>query len=143
MSEDLVGEAISLGKVSTTPMSQLVSFPGLPRLQLCLNHALNAAGIHNERIEHLWRDVFTGCTVLFYHLFNYMEATGCLDQDEELHLFCLHYIFIPRINSSLSQFMTMWNDHPLRTESNHSPNQLWMTWRHPDLQTVVRVSVLL
>lgn len=99
--------------------------------------------VHNQRIERLWRDVFTGCTVLFYHLFNYMEITGILDPDDEVHLFCLHYIFIPRINSSLSQFMTMWNVHPLRTESNHSPNQLWMTGRHPDLQTVVTVSVLL
>ena len=97
--------------------------------------------VHNQRIERLWRGVFSGCTVLFYH-FNYMEFTGMLDPDDEIHLFCLHYVFIPQINSSLAQFITMWNAHPLRTESNHSPNQLWMTGRHAidqDSQRIVQV----
>ena len=99
--------------------------------------------VHNQRIERLWRDVFTGCTVLFYHLFNYMEDTGILDPDNEVHLFCLHFVFIPRINSSLAQFMTMWNDHPLRTESNHSPNQLWMTGRQLESQMSIAVSSIM
>ena len=100
--------------------------------------------VHNQRIERLWRDLFTGCTVLFYDLFHYMEVTGMLDPDDDVHLFCLHYAFIPRINSSLVQFMTMWNDHPLRTESNHSPNQLWMTGRRamdPESRTIMPVSI--
>ena len=25
--------------------------------------------VHNQRIERLWRDVFSGCTILYYQLF--------------------------------------------------------------------------
>ena len=87
--------------------------------------------VHNQRIERLWRDVFRSCTVLYYQLFQHMEENGLLDIDDEVQLFCLQYIFLPRINESLQQFMTMWNHHPLGTESNLSPLQLWMTGEHP------------
>ena len=93
--------------------------------------------VHNQRIGRLWRDVFSGCTVLFYRLFYDMEDRGIVDANNDLHLFCLHYVFIPRINSSLGEFMSGWNNHPLRTESNYSPKQLWMTGRHPEENTVV------
>ena len=87
--------------------------------------------VHNQRIERLWRDVFEGCTVLYYNLFNYMEEIGVLDPELDLHLYCLHYVFLPRINHSLEQFISMWNHHPLGTESNKSPLQLWLTGTHP------------
>ena len=63
--------------------------------------------VHNQRIEHLWRDVFRSCTVLYYQLFQHMEENGLLDIDDEVQLFCLQYIFLPRINESLQQFVTM------------------------------------
>lgn len=87
--------------------------------------------VHNQRIERLWRDVFSGCTILYYQLFSYLEDMNLLDIDNELHLFCLHYIFLPRINKSLQAFIQMWNNHPLGTEHNMSPVQLWMTGEHP------------
>ena len=87
--------------------------------------------VHNQRIERLWRDVFTGCTVFYYRLFYYMEENSMLDPDDEVQLFCLQYIFLPRINRSLRQFVNTWNHHPLSTESNLSPVQLWMTGDHP------------
>ena len=87
--------------------------------------------VHNQRIERLWRDVFSGCTILYYQLFQYMEDLNILNIDNELHLYCLHYIFLPRINSSLQDFISMWNNHPLGTERNMSPTQLWMTGKHP------------
>ena len=49
--------------------------------------------------ECLWRDVF--CTVLYYQIFQYMEDSGILNVDDEVYLFALHYIFLPRINDSL------------------------------------------
>lgn len=88
--------------------------------------------VHNQRIERLWRDLFSGCTLFYYQLFFYMEDNNILDIDSEIHLFCLHYIFLPRINQSLQQFMQVWNHHPLGTERNLSPTQLWMTGVHPD-----------
>ena len=54
-----------------------------------------------------------------------------LNIDNDLHIFCLQYIFLPRINNSLREFISMWNNHPLGTERNMSPTQLWMTGEHP------------
>ena len=49
-----------------------------------------------------------------------------LNVDNEVHLFCLHYIYIPRINCALSQFLLAWNNHPLSSVGNLSPIQLWI-----------------
>ena len=88
--------------------------------------------VHNQRIERLWRDVFSSCLLTFYSLFYHMEETGLLDLDNPVHLFSLHYVYTPRINESLSQFASAWNSHPLSSVSNLSPNQLWLTGSHPD-----------
>lgn len=52
--------------------------------------------VHNQRIERLWRDLFSSCTVLFYNLFWHMEEERLLDVDNEIHVFALHYVFLPR-----------------------------------------------
>ena len=62
---------------------------------------IRGRSVHNQRIERLWRDVFSQCTVLFYRLFSHMEASGLLNVTDDVHLFCLHHVFIPRINNSL------------------------------------------
>jgi len=102
--------------------------------------------VHNQRIERLWRDVFSGCTIFYYQLFYYLEEMNLLSVDNELHLFCLHYIFLPHINSCLQQFIVMWNNHPLGTEHNMSPIQLWITGEHPhdqdDLASQVRHKII-
>ena len=54
--------------------------------------------VHNQRIERLWRDVSSGCTVFYHQLFHYMEENGMLDIEDEVQLFCLHYVCLPRIN---------------------------------------------
>ena len=55
-----------------------------------------------------------------------MENNYILDVDDEVHMFCLNYIFLPRINTSLKMFAAAWNNHPLSSEGNLSPNQLWI-----------------
>ena len=42
---------------------------------------------HNQRIEHLWRDLFSGCTFICFNLFDHMESEGLLDIDNDLHMF--------------------------------------------------------
>ena len=54
-----------------------------------------------------------------------MEDLQVLDVTDECHLFCLQYVFQPHINASLQKFMLAWNSHPLSSEGNLSPNQLW------------------
>ena len=85
---------------------------------------ISGRSVHNQRIERLWRDVFMGCTSLFYHLFHHMEEVHVLNVDDEIHIYCLHYIFLTRINSALQQFCDGWNNHPLSSEGGMSPLQL-------------------
>ena len=82
--------------------------------------------VHNQRIERLWRDVFWFCISTFYFLFYFMEELGVLDNTNELHLFALHFVFIPRINNLLYRWMEAYNRHPLGTEHNSTPRQLWV-----------------
>lgn len=54
-----------------------------------------------------------------------MEDEGILNADNDTDIFCLHYVFIPRINKSLSSYREAWNNHPLSSEGNRSPLQLY------------------
>ncbi|XP_028415387.1 uncharacterized protein LOC114538407 [Dendronephthya gigantea] len=87
---------------------------------------ITGASVHNQRIERLWRDVFVACLYIYYSVFQYLEENGYLDLSNNIHKFCLHYIFEPRINAHLQRFVESWNNHPLRTAGNKTPNQLWI-----------------
>ena len=80
----------------------------------------------NQRIERLWREVFRCVELFFYYLFYALEQKGLLDVNNNLHLFILHFVFLPRINFSLKRFMMTFNDHKIRTTGNWSPNQMWI-----------------
>ena len=85
---------------------------------------ISGKSVHNQHIERLWR-VFHQCTILYYQLFHYMEDLQIYDVSNEAHLFCLEYAFQPHINDSLHKFMLAWNNHPLSSKGNLTPNQLW------------------
>jgi hypothetical protein len=87
---------------------------------------LTGLSVHNQIIERLWKDVNTYVTSYFRNLFYYLESLELLDPLNEIHLFALHYVFKPRINRALTLFATQWNNHPLSTEGNMSPYQLWI-----------------
>jgi len=71
-------------------------------------------------------DVFEGCISLFYTMFYNLEQSGVLDPDNDIHLWCLHYVFLPIINRHLTNWRNAWVQHPLRSEGNSTPMQLWI-----------------
>uniref|UniRef100_A0A3Q3FKJ3 Integrase catalytic domain-containing protein n=1 Tax=Kryptolebias marmoratus TaxID=37003 RepID=A0A3Q3FKJ3_KRYMA len=89
------------------------------------NSHITGRSTHNQRIERLWRDVFGAVLDLFYTTFCYLETEGLLQTDNEVHLYALHWTFLPQINRHLQFFMDGWNNHRLRTERNQSPLLLW------------------
>ena len=40
-------------------------------------------------------------------------------------LFCVHLVFLPKLKMDLESFVEGWNNHPVRTENNRTPEQLW------------------
>ena len=87
---------------------------------------LVGSSTHNQRIERLWRDVFRCVAHIFYYTFQAMEESGLLEIDNPLHKVALHYVYLPRLNRALSSFASAWNNHPLRTENNWSPERIWV-----------------
>ena len=63
---------------------------------------------------------------MYCRLFYHMEDTGILNPLDEHHLFALHYIFMPRLSSSLAIFCERWN---LVQIVEHAPLQLYAQGR--------------
>ncbi|CAL8255515.1 unnamed protein product [Boreogadus saida] len=90
------------------------------------NSHITGRSVHNQRIERLWRDVYTQVLDLFHTLFHEMEASWMLNPDSEIHLFALHWVFQSLVQSHLRHFQDAWIFHSLRTENSQSPYQLWL-----------------
>lgn len=55
-----------------------------------------------------------------------MEQQGILDVGNEVHLWALHLVFLPRINKALDIFTNTWNNHKLSTQGGKTPYQLYV-----------------
>lgn len=94
---------------------------------------ITGKSVHNQRIERFWRDVRKEVLNYYIDLFDWFiygdeeednYYNGLIDLDNPRDIFCLHYLFIPRINEDLETFQEVWNLHKLSTEKNKSPYQL-------------------
>ena len=88
---------------------------------------IKGKSVHNVRIERHWRDCREKVLDKYIKTFNHMEEHLILDVENEIHMFSLHYVFQPRINQELSQWKQAHNNHPIRTERNQTPTQLWIS----------------
>ncbi|CAB3999437.1 uncharacterized protein LOC110247927 [Paramuricea clavata] len=98
----------------------------LDRYGTASNPVLTGLSVHNQRIERLWRDVGDAFVRYYKSLFYFMEENHILDPLNEIHLYALHYIYLPRISRSIEEFTLAWNNHPVRTENCRSPIQIWV-----------------
>ena len=101
------------------------------------NSALVGRSVHNQRIEPLWRDVFKDVLQYFYDLFYMMEDVGILDPVNEVDLWCLQCCFLQIINYRLNEWIQAWIRHPLSSQQNMSPLQLWTTGRFDNPSMVI------
>ena len=96
---------------------------------------IQGPSVHNQRIERLWRDVYTKVLDKYYKLFYHMEDHGILDITNDIRLFVLHHVFLPRINHDLLAWANGHNNHRVRTEHNRTPLQLWFGGNIHNFQT--------
>lgn len=55
-----------------------------------------------------------------------------LSPDNDVHIFALHWVFVPLIQNHLQRFKDAWNLHSIRTEHSQSPYQLWLRNQNVD-----------
>ena len=89
--------------------------------------AIVGPSVHNQRIKRLWQDVFAKVLDKYYKLFYHMEDHHILVLENDIHMYCLHHVFVPRLQRNLTQWTSAHNNHALRTERHQTPIQLWFT----------------
>ena len=87
---------------------------------------IKGLSVHNQRVERMHRDVTRCVSTTFIDIFLFLEENNLLDRSNELHLFFLHYTFLPRINRNLEDFRQGWNFHGNSTEGNQTPFMIWL-----------------
>ena len=81
--------------------------------------------VHNQRIERHNRALNEQVTSVFRSEFYQLEAEGVLDINNDLDIFCLHVVYLPKINKILKEFVAAHNNHRISTENNRTAEQLF------------------
>ena len=110
------------GGESTLVSQYMLNYPARgPGMRSCITRR----SVHNVRIERLWKDLYNGC-VCYFQLFGLLEQADCLDPNNPIDIFALHYTYLPWIQHQLDTFHKVWGQHKMRTAEHNSPFQLWI-----------------
>ena len=55
-----------------------------------------------------------------------MESCGVLNPSSDLDIYCLHVTCFRILSKTVDEFRNGWNQHPLSTEGNKTPHQLFV-----------------
>lgn len=91
---------------------------------------VTGSSVHNQRIERFNRDLNRNCSHVYAPVFYDLESKGILDPNNKTDIFCLHYIYLPRVNRTINEFRAAHNHHSISTERHATPIQLYMADRH-------------
>lgn len=53
-----------------------------------------------------------------------------MNVEDEVNMLSLEFVFLPRINMHIALFLAGYHNHPISTESNKTPLQLWIQGQH-------------
>ena len=89
--------------------------------------------VHNQMIERHNRALNEQLLLTFRQQFYELKSQGALDVNNDTDIFCLHCVYLPRINKALDEFVATHNSHRISTENNRTPQQLfWCNIRLAD-----------
>ena len=91
---------------------------------------ITGSSVHNQRVERFNRDLNIHCGDVIKSELYELEHQGLLDPSNNTDLFCLHYVYVPRINQLLQEFVNAHNHHSISTENNLTPLQLFNNNQH-------------
>ena len=61
-----------------------------------------------------------------YGLFIHIEEENYLNIENSIYMFTFYYVYTPRINVLLKKLKAGWNCHPMSSNRNMSPEELWV-----------------
>ncbi len=83
------------------------------------------SSVHNQRIERHNRAVNEQVVAVYKAEFYALESEGVLDPLNSTDLFCLHYVYLPRIQRTLREFVAAHNNHRVSTAEQKTPEQMF------------------
>ncbi|XP_066265542.1 uncharacterized protein [Branchiostoma lanceolatum] len=93
--------------------------------------AIQGQSIRNVPVEkwHQYEERY--CLFTFRDLFKELEQEGYLDKSNKGHLMVLHYVFLPRINSTMDVIVKSWNSRHCSSLNHQRPDRVWEDSANP------------